>query len=147
MTSVAAVAPPQRLLVGRLADQLILVCFLISGFCSLLYEVLWTRLAFAHFGIITPVLSLVVSVFMLGLGIGSVLGGRLAASVNRKYNLSPLYLYAAAEAFIALGAFTVPVLFGWSGTALIPAGATGSGTFLIFSAASIVVALLPWCIA
>lgn len=147
MTSVAAVAPPQRLLVGRLADQLILVCFLISGFCSLLYEVLWTRLAFAHFGIITPVLSLVVSVFMLGLGIGSVLGGRLAASANRKYNLSPLYLYAAAEAFIALGAFTVPVLFGWSGTALIHAGATGSGTFLFFSAASIVVALLPWCIA
>jgi predicted membrane-bound spermidine synthase len=147
VTSIAAVAPAQRLLVGRLADQLILVCFLISGFCSLLYEVLWTRLAFAHFGIITPVLSLVVSVFMLGLGIGSVLGGRLAASANRKYNLSPLYLYAAAEAFIALGAFTVPALFRLSGTALIHAGATGSDAFLFISAACIVVALLPWCIA
>ncbi|MGA8797223.1 MAG: hypothetical protein WB526_09220, partial [Candidatus Cybelea sp.] len=147
MTSIAAVARPQRLLVGRLTDQLILVCFLISGFCSLLYEVLWTRLAFAHFGIITPVLSLVVSVFMLGLGIGSVFGGRLAASAHRRYNLSPLYLYAAAEAFIALGAFTVPALFRLSGTALIHAGATGSDTFLFISAACIVVALLPWCIA
>ena len=63
----ADAAAQQRSVAGRLADPLIFVCFFISGFCSLLYEVLWTRLAFAHFGIITPVLSLVVSVFMLSL--------------------------------------------------------------------------------
>jgi len=44
----------------------IFACFFVSGFCSLLYQVVWTRLAFAHFGIITPVLSLIISVFMLG---------------------------------------------------------------------------------
>jgi hypothetical protein len=42
--------------------------FFCSGFCSLLSQVVWLRLAFASFGIITPVLSVVISVFMLGLG-------------------------------------------------------------------------------
>lgn len=57
--------------------SLIGIGFFASGFCSLLYQIIWTRLAFAAFGIITPVLSVVVSVFMLGLGIGSIWGGTL----------------------------------------------------------------------
>src|SRR5205814_8194735 len=35
--------------------------FLASGFCGLLYQVVWLRLAFAAFGVITPVLSIVLS--------------------------------------------------------------------------------------
>ena len=50
--------------------------FLASGFCGLLYQVVWLRLAFAAFGVITPVLSIVLSVFMLGLSLGSWAGGR-----------------------------------------------------------------------
>jgi len=50
--------------------------FFLSGFCGLVYQVVWTRMAFASFGIITPVLSVVLSVFMSGLSIGSWLGGR-----------------------------------------------------------------------
>ena len=42
-----------------------------SGFCGLLYQVVWLRLAFAAFGVITPVLSIVLSVFMFGLSLGS----------------------------------------------------------------------------
>ena len=45
--------------------------FFISGFCGLLYQVVWLRLAFRSFGVITPVLSVVISVFMLGLALGS----------------------------------------------------------------------------
>src|SRR5207244_2320755 len=51
--------------------KLLFLLFFISGFCGLLYQVVWTRLAFAAFGIITPVLSIVISVFMLGLGLGA----------------------------------------------------------------------------
>ena len=145
--SSAGFAAQQRALAGRLTDPIIFVCFFISGFCSLLYEVLWTRLAFAHFGIITPVLSLVVSVFMLGLGIGTVFGGRLAAFATRRFRISPIYLYAAAEGLVAIGAFVVPSLFNWSAMLLVQAGAASSVTFLILSAACIVVALLPWCVA
>src|SRR5215469_8841564 len=92
---------------GRLTLAVIFACFFVSGFCSLLYQVLWTRLAFAHFGIITPVLSLIVSVFMLGLGIGSAYGGRLAKFAEQRFNTPPLYLYAAAEVSIGIGAFAV----------------------------------------
>ena len=123
------------------------MCFFVSGFCSFLYQVLWTRLAFAHFGIITPVLSLVVSVFMLGLGVGSIFGGRLAAFAAQRFGISPVYLYAAAEGLVAIGAFVVPNAFNWCATLLVQAGTANSVSFLLLSAACIVVALFPWCVA
>jgi len=45
--------------------------FVVSGFCSLLYEVVWLRLAMASFGVTTAMVSIVVSMFMAGLGAGS----------------------------------------------------------------------------
>ena len=53
--------------------------FVVSGFCGLVYQIVWLRLAFASFGIVTPVLSILLSAFMAGLALGSWLGGRLAA--------------------------------------------------------------------
>jgi spermidine synthase len=132
---------------ARLIYPLISACFFVSGFCSLLYQVVWTRLAFAHFGIITPVLSLIVSVFMMGLGVGSAYGGRWATSADRRFNIPPLSLYAAAEALVAIGAFAVPAMFNWGDALLLYAGTTNSGAFLLLSAACIVIALLPWCVA
>ena len=38
--------------------------FVVSGFCSLVYEVVWLRLAMAAFGVTTPFVSIVLSVFM-----------------------------------------------------------------------------------
>ena len=55
--------------------KLVFAFFLTSGFCGLLYKVIWLRLAYTHF-VITPVISIVISVFMLGLGLGSWAGGR-----------------------------------------------------------------------
>ena len=64
--------------------SVIFILLLISGFCGLLYQIVWIRLAFTAFGIITPVLSVVISVFMLGLAIGSWAGGRyIAGLINR----------------------------------------------------------------
>jgi spermidine synthase len=57
-------------------QRTLFLLFFLSGFCSLLYQVVWMRLAFASFGVITPVMSVVISVFMLGLAIGSWAGGR-----------------------------------------------------------------------
>jgi spermidine synthase len=130
-----------------LMSSAIIFCFFVSGFCSLLYQVLWTRLAFASFGIITPVLSLTVSTFMLGLGVGSIYGGRWVGAVSRRLQLSPLFLYAGAEAVIAAGAFAVPAIFAAGATLLLHAGTTSSASFLFMSAIFIVLALLPWCIA
>src|SRR5258707_15114517 len=85
--------------------------FFLSGFSSLVYQVVLTRMAFASFGIIAPVLSVVLSVFMLGLSVGSWTGGRFISSWAVKTRISPAFFYAAAELLIGLGAFIVPKLF------------------------------------
>ena len=51
--------------------------FLISGFCGILYELVWLRLAMAQYSVTTPVVSMVLSAFMGGLGIGSLVAGKL----------------------------------------------------------------------
>ena len=120
--------------------------FFLSGFCSLLYQVVWVRLAFAHFGVITPVLSLVLSVFMLGLGLGSVLGGIWGERFSRRLNISLAYFYGAAELIIGIGAFVVPVLFQVGEGFLLSAGEATSTGYLFGSAIVVIVAVLPWCI-
>src|SRR5215475_3532944 len=87
------------------------VFFFVSGFSSLVYQVVWTRLAFASFGIITPVLSVVISVFMLGLSIGSWAGGRFIVPLAKKTKVSAAMFYAVTEFLIGLSAFAVPRLF------------------------------------
>src|SRR5260370_12843495 len=80
---------------GRVKPILFLL-FFCSGFCSLLYQVVWVRMAFAHFGVITPVLSVVLSVFMLGLGLGSWLGGKWARWSRSRLKISPASFYPSA---------------------------------------------------
>lgn len=90
----------------------IFVFFLISGFCSLLYEVVWLRLAMAQFGVTTPLTSIVISSFMAGLGIGSWAAGKV---VQRRI-LSPgsaLRLYGLSELLIGIAAVVVPHEMLW----------------------------------
>src|ERR1700677_2170035 len=92
------------------ARRVLFLLFFLSGFSSLVYQVVWTRLAFASFGIIAPVLSIVLSVFMLGLSLGSWAGGRYIAPMVQKTGLSAIFFYGIAEFLIGLGAFVVPAL-------------------------------------
>ena len=72
--------------------------FILSGFCGLVYQVVWLRIAMATFGVTTPLVSIVLSVFMAGLAAGGCMGaGRLA---GRLEGLGPggfLRLYAGAS--------------------------------------------------
>jgi spermidine synthase len=120
--------------------------FFMSGFCSLVYQVVWTRLAFASFGIITPVLSVVLSVFMLGLAAGSWAGGRCIAPLVKKTGLSAAFFYAGAELLIGLGAFTVPKLFALGESVLLSSGETDSFRYLSLSALVLAASILPWCV-
>ena len=114
-----------------------------SGFCALLYQIVWLRLAFSHFGVITPVLSVVVSVFMLGLSVGSWLAAKWAKRLKDK----SVYAYAACEALIGIGALWVPYAFAWSDARLLSQGSFDSGAYLWTSAMIITGSLLPWCLA
>jgi hypothetical protein len=52
--------------------------FLISGFAALIYQIVWQRVLLTAFGVNIESVTVVVSVFMFGLGIGSLVGGVLS---------------------------------------------------------------------
>ncbi len=132
---------------GRLNSfkGLLFVLFFISGFCGLLYQVIWTRMAFASFGIITPVLSVVISVFMLGLALGSWAGGRWVARLKAMTGGSAIVLYGCVELMIAIGAFAVPKLFALGEQLLLTSGEADSLRYLVLSALVLFFSILPWC--
>jgi predicted membrane-bound spermidine synthase len=120
--------------------------FFLSGSSGLIYQVVWTRMAFAAFGIIMPVLSVVISVFMLGLSLGAWLGGRYIGRLAARTGHSALAFYGAAEFIIGLGAFVVPQLFDVGKQLLLSTGQTDSAVYLGLSALVLAVSILPWCV-
>jgi spermidine synthase len=54
----------------------------LSGMTALAAEVIWTRLLSLHFGATVYTFSLILAVFLLGLGIGSTIGAMLARDVR-----------------------------------------------------------------
>ncbi len=81
-------------------------CFFLTGFASLLDEVLWTKILSMIFGSSLVATGFVLFLFMVFLGIGSFLGGKISA-LSRK----PLKVYGIIE--IIIGTFTIltPFLF------------------------------------
>ena len=67
--------------------------FFCSGFPALIYQIVWQRALFAIYGLNIQSVTIVVSGFMLGLGLGSLAGGALSNSRR----LSPVILFAIAE--------------------------------------------------
>jgi spermidine synthase len=103
-------------------------------------------MAFASFGIITPVLSVVLSVFMLGLAAGSWAGGRWISPLVKKTGISAAFFYSGAELLIGLGAFLVPVLFALGERILLTSGEMDSFQYLSLSALVLATSILPWCV-
>jgi spermidine synthase len=122
--------------------------FFVSGFCSLLYEIVWVRLAMAQFGVTTALVSIVLSAFMVGLGIGSWGSGILARRYEGRIRFPALRLYAVTEMLIGLSAIVVPYELS-AGRALIqhdvsPMALAASGYYLS-SGLWIAITLIPWC--
>ncbi len=120
--------------------------FVLSGFTGLVYQIVWIRMALAAFGVITPFASLVVSIFMLGLALGTYYGGRHVHALADRYRVSPIALYACVELLIGVSAFALPPLFELGRSALLPIGGMGSTGYLLLSSAVITLAMLPWCV-
>lgn len=120
--------------------------FFLSGFCGLLYQVVWLRGAYVSFGIITPVLSVVLSVFMLGLALGTWAGGRLIHRLRGMLSRSAILFYAIIELLIGVWAFFVPRLFFMGEEFMLGAGEMGSAYYLAMSSAVITAVMLPCCV-
>ena len=124
--------------------------FFLSGFCSLVYQVVWLRVAMAGFGVTTPLVSIVLSIFMAGLALGSWAGGFLVRSCERRPARFFIALYAATELVIGISGLAVAPLLRaartWlSNQAAASSGAWGSPGYYLASAALIACILLPFC--
>ncbi|MCC6744988.1 MAG: fused MFS/spermidine synthase [Acidobacteria bacterium] len=91
---------------SRLPRTVALVCFLLSGASGLVFQVVWMRELTLIFGATTLAVSTVLAVFMGGLALGGLAGGRLADR-NRR----PLRLYAWLEIAIGLYGLAIPSIF------------------------------------
>lgn len=87
----------------RTVVAVLMLIYLASGACSLIYEVVWLRLLKLSLGNTVYASSVVVSVFMAGLALGAFLMGRRSDRVRK-----PLRLYAVLELAITGAAVLSP---------------------------------------
>jgi predicted membrane-bound spermidine synthase len=98
--SAASVLRPYR----RAHRGFLHLIFLVSGFAALLYQLAWQRALFALLGSDIASATIVVTAFLLGLGLGSLLGGILAKAMPS----AAIGLFAIFELSLSLfGAFSL----------------------------------------
>lgn len=90
--------PPIRLL-------LIAALFFFSGAAGLIYEIAWERLLGLYFGVTMTSITLIVASYMCGIGLGSLMGGRIARNLEH-----PVLKYGLIEAGIGLFGFLSPAI-------------------------------------
>ncbi|HEY7675608.1 MAG TPA: fused MFS/spermidine synthase, partial [Candidatus Methylomirabilis sp.] len=83
-----------------------LVCFLLSGFAGLVYEIVWVRILGQIFGNTTLAIATVLAAFMAGLALGSYTFGRLAGRLR-----NDLLAYGVLEGCIGLYGLLILPLF------------------------------------
>jgi predicted membrane-bound spermidine synthase len=83
------------------AELLVLAAFFLSGVSALTYQVTWQRLLYAEFGVDLQSITIIVSCFMAGLGLGSLVGGWLADRLQAR----ALRTFGIVE--LSIGAFGV----------------------------------------
>jgi len=92
----------------RFPKNLIFLLFFLSGFTGLVYEIAWSRILSTILGNTSLAISIVVSIFLGGLAIGSFWSGR-----SQRLQRNPLYVYAALELFVAVYSAATPWMSGW----------------------------------
>jgi predicted membrane-bound spermidine synthase len=83
----------------------VMLLFLLSGFAGLLYEIVWMKLLTPVVGAALFSVTAVLTVFMGGLALGSLVGGRYLERAT-----SPLRLYGVLEMLVGAYALAVPFI-------------------------------------
>jgi predicted membrane-bound spermidine synthase len=86
--------------------------FLCSGMPALIYQIVWQRVLFSIYGVNSQSVVVVVTAFMLGLGIGSLVGGQLSARFPRHAVL----IFGLAELGVAVFGLCSLRIFQWAAT-------------------------------
>ena len=122
----------------KIQNGIAIVCFFLSGFAGLVYEVSWIRKAALTFGSTTFAVSTVLAVFFLGLACGSYLFGRIGQRTSR-----PLRLYALIEIGLGLFAMVSPYLLEFTESLYGPIYRALAGhAVILFVARSVLVSLV-----
>ncbi|MFT5679690.1 MAG: spermidine synthase [Myxococcota bacterium] len=87
---------------------LLLPAFVLSGYAALTYEMSWLRQLVSLFGVTYFAITTILTVFMGGIALGSVVGGRLVDRLR----VDPLVAFAGLEIFLALYAQLFPHVLG-----------------------------------
>ena len=101
----------------RRVHYFVILLFLISGSAALVYQICWQRLMFESVGVDIDSVTIIVSTFMLGLGIGSLIGGLLAD----RYPYRTLEFFAGMELLTAAFGLLSPVLIHCVSVAIVNA--------------------------
>lgn len=116
--------------------------FFASGFAALLYQTIWQRTLFGIYGINIESVTMIVTVFMVGLGVGSLVGGAISRSPSRPVAL----LFAGAETGIGLYGLVSPSIFHWVGEATVlasPLAIAGTTFAMLLVPTTLMGATLP----
>src|SRR5580692_256416 len=124
------------------------IFFFISGLCGIVYELVWLRLAMAQFGVTTALTSIVLSMFMAGLGLGSWAAGSFVRAYGARLTVHPLKLYGLTELLIGCSALAVPLELSYGHRLLenmAAQAAVSSSSYYLASGAWLALTLAPWC--
>lgn len=124
----------------------VLVVFFLSGMAAMIYQVAWQRVLLSLFGVNVESVTVVVTAFMLGLGVGSLVGGWLSDGPPRRSVL----LFGFAELGIGACGLVSLAVFRAVGRALagVPAAATFAVSFALLLLPTVLMgATLPLLVA
>lgn len=94
----------------RWESLLVSALFFCSGMPALIYQVVWQRVLFLIYGVNAESVAVVVSAFMLGLGLGSLAGGWLSSRYSRR----GIFFFGLAELGIAGFGLCSIHIFHWA---------------------------------
>ncbi|MDG6881215.1 spermidine synthase [Phocoenobacter uteri] len=90
----------------RSSHFILKVVFFLSGFSALIYQIIWQRMLFTAFGVDLESITIIISVFMAGLGIGAYFGGRIADILLFRLGVSSLLVFFAITK-VGIGSFGI----------------------------------------
>jgi spermidine synthase len=114
-------------------NLLLSALFLCSGMPALIYQVVWQRILFSIYGVNAESVAVVVSAFMLGLGLGSLAGGWISARFPRH----GILIFGLAELGVAVFGLSSRHVFRWA------AAYTAGGNLVSVVIFSFALLLLP----
>jgi spermidine synthase len=124
----------------------IVVCFFLSGFAALLYEIAWLRQFSLVFGTSELAVAIVLAVYLAGLAAGATIAARYVTRIAE-----PIWAYGLLEAGIAGTALIVPLVLAGIGAVYVwalgdqplPPDATTWGQPTFFIVVALGVLILP----